>query len=168
MTNALLESAEGREWPHKIFHDQSPRKNVAGPGGDRSCDLLITKRTRIRLSNRGRHRQTDIKRDGKREREVVGRGFVITLNLWIVYLLIMLIVTFEQVHAFLFGVYGPFKNISLISSRSFIEGGRKPCTRRKTTWPSVGRTWLSHIWPELGSNHSGEKPNELRVNSLIH
>ena len=23
-------------------------------------------------------------------------------------------------------VYGPFKNISLISSRSFIEGGRKP------------------------------------------
>ena len=27
---------------------------------------------------------------------------------------------------FLFGFYGPFKNISLISSRSFIEGGRKP------------------------------------------
>ena len=25
-----------------------------------------------------------------------------------------------------FGFYGPFKNISLISSRSFIEGGRKP------------------------------------------
>ena len=41
-------------------------------------------------------------------------------------------------------------------------------TRRKTTWPSVSRTWLSHIWPELGSNHSGEKPNGLRVNSLIH
>ena len=27
---------------------------------------------------------------------------------------------------FWFGFYGPFKNISLISSRSFIEGGRKP------------------------------------------
>ena len=40
--------------------------------------------------------------------------------------------------------------------------------RRKTTWPSVSRTWLSHIWPEPGSNHSGEKPNGSRVNSLIH
>ena len=27
---------------------------------------------------------------------------------------------------FLFGFYGPFKNISFISSRSFMEGGRKP------------------------------------------
>ena len=27
---------------------------------------------------------------------------------------------------FWFGFYGPFENISLISSRSFIEGGRKP------------------------------------------
>ena len=41
-------------------------------------------------------------------------------------------------------------------------------TRRKTTWPSVSRPWLSHIWPERGSNHSGKKPNGLRVNSLIH
>ena len=31
-------------------------------------------------------------------------------------------------------------------------------TRGKTTWPSVSRTWLSHMWPERGSNHSGEKP----------
>ena len=46
--------------------------------------------------------------------------------------------------------------------------GENRSTRRKTTWPSVSRTWLSHIWPELGSNHSGEKPNGLRVNSLIH
>ena len=44
---------------------------------------------------------------------------------------------------FLIGFYGPFKNMSLISSRSFIKGGR-------------------------GSNHSGEKPNGLRVNSPIH
>ena len=46
--------------------------------------------------------------------------------------------------------------------------GENQRTRRKTTWPSVSRTWLSHIWPERGSNHSGEKPNGLRVNSLIH
>ena len=30
-TSALLESAEGREWPKKVFHDQPPRKNVADP-----------------------------------------------------------------------------------------------------------------------------------------
>ena len=46
--------------------------------------------------------------------------------------------------------------------------GENRRTRRKTTWPSVSRTWLSHIWPERGWNHSGEKPNGLRVNSLIH
>ena len=46
--------------------------------------------------------------------------------------------------------------------------GENRRTRRKTTWPSVSRTWLSHIWLERGSNHSGEKPNGLRVNSLIH
>ena len=32
----------------------------------------------------------------------------------------------HYVEIFWFGFYGPFKNISLISSRSFIEGGRKP------------------------------------------
>ena len=45
-----------------------------------------------------------------------------------------------------FGFYGPFKNISLISSRSFIKGWAK--TREageKTTWPSISRTWLSHV-----------------------
>ena len=31
--------------------------------------------------------------------------------------------------------------------------------RGKTTWPSVSRTWLSHMWPKRDSNHSGEKPN---------
>ena len=56
------------------------------------------------------------------------------------------ITTFEHVHGrllylvfylhekeifFLFGFYGPFKNISLISSRSFIEGGRKPVNPEK-------------------------------------
>ena len=37
--------------------------------------------------------------------------------------------------------------------------GENRRTRRKTTWPSVSRTWLSHIWPERGSNHSSEIPN---------
>ena len=45
--------------------------------------------------------------------------------------------------------------------------GENRRTRRKITWPSVSRTWLSHIWLERGSNHSDEKPNGLRVNSLI-
>ena len=70
---------------------------------------------------------------------------------------------------FLFGFYGPFKNISLISSQSFIKGGRKPENlEKKKHLPSVSRTWLSNMWPEQGSNHSGEKPNGLRVNSPIH
>ena len=54
LTTALLESTEGRECPKKIFHDQYLRKNVAGPVEDRTRDLLITSRTRIRLSLRGR------------------------------------------------------------------------------------------------------------------
>ena len=33
LITALLKSADGREWPYKIFHDQSPRKNVADPAG---------------------------------------------------------------------------------------------------------------------------------------
>ena len=41
-------------------------------------------------------------------------------------------------------------------------------TLGKTTWPSLSRTWLSHMWPKRSSNHSGEKPNGLRVNSPIH
>ena len=41
-------------------------------------------------------------------------------------------------------------------------------SRGKTTWPYVSRTWLSHMWPEQGSNHSSEKPNGLKVNSPIH
>ena len=40
LTTDRLESAEDREWPQKIFHDQFPRKNVAKPSGDRTCDLL--------------------------------------------------------------------------------------------------------------------------------
>ena len=42
LTTALLESAEGREWPQKIFHDQSPRKNVADLGGGWTRNLLVS------------------------------------------------------------------------------------------------------------------------------
>ena len=55
LTTALLESAEGTEWPLKIFHDQSPRKNVADFGGGWTRDLLVSRWTRIQLSHRGRH-----------------------------------------------------------------------------------------------------------------
>ena len=43
--------------------------------------------------------------------------------------------------------------------------GENRRTQGKTTWPSVSRTWLSHMWLEWGSNHSCEKPNGSRVNS---
>ena len=66
---------------------------------------------------------------------------------------------------FLFGFYGPFNNISLISSNSSSKVGKN---RRKNTWPSISRTWLSHMWPELGGNPSGEKTNRLRIISPIH
>ena len=33
LTTALGKSVDGREWPQKIFHNQSPWKNVAGPVG---------------------------------------------------------------------------------------------------------------------------------------
>ena len=58
---------------------------------------------------------------------------------------------------FLFGFYSPFKNISLNSSIV----GENQRTRAKTTWPSISRIWLSHLWTERGSNHSSEKPNGL-------
>ena len=65
----------------------------------------------------------------------------------------------------LFGFYGLFKKISLISSWSFIKGGRKLENLRKTTWPSVCRNWLPNMWIERGWNRSSEKPNGLRVRS---
>ena len=76
---------------------------------------------------------------------------------------------------FWFGFYGPFKNISLISSQLFIKGGQKlektgePRENHLTihtqtlAFPHVTRTWLSHMWPERGLSHSSEKPTGLRV-----
>ena len=54
LTTAILDSAEGREWPQKILHDKAPRKKVARPGGDRTGDFLISSRTGNWLSHRGR------------------------------------------------------------------------------------------------------------------
>ena len=34
--------------------------------------------------------------------------------------------------------------------------GENRRTRGKATWPSVSKTWLSHMWHKRGSNHSGE------------
>ena len=48
-----LESAEGREWLQKIFHDQSPQKNVADPAGDRTRNLLIIRQTCIQMNHWG-------------------------------------------------------------------------------------------------------------------
>ena len=53
LTSAPLESAKGREWPLKIFHNQSSRNNVARPSGDYIRYLLITSRMGIRLSYQG-------------------------------------------------------------------------------------------------------------------
>ena len=89
----------------------------------------------------------------------------------------MMIMTVWGLHLFFFFFFFFFFDLGFTAlSRIFhlyradrsSKVGENRSTRRKTTWPSVSRTWLSHIWPELGSNHSGEKPNGLRVNSLIH
>ena len=69
---------------------------------------------------------------------------------------------------FLICVLRPFQEYFTYRADRSSKVGENRRTRRKTTWPSVSRTWLSNIWPEPGSNHSGEKPNGLRVNSLIH
>ena len=42
----------------KIFHDQPPQKNVAGPSGDRTHHLLITSWWHIWLSHRAKHKLT--------------------------------------------------------------------------------------------------------------
>ena len=54
---------------------------------------------------------------------------------------------------FLFGFYGLFKNISLISSRSFIEGGRKPIFDLQVTPMFPSKFGVS--WP-FGSGKEAE------------
>ena len=54
LSTALLESAEGKEWPLKIFYGQSTQKSVVKPSGDLTCYLLITSGMCIRLSHWGK------------------------------------------------------------------------------------------------------------------
>ena len=44
----------------QMFHDQPPRKSVAGPGGDRTRNLQIISQTRIRLRHRGRQKSVEL------------------------------------------------------------------------------------------------------------
>ena len=74
----------------------------------------------------------------------------------------------EFFFCFVFFSYGPFKNISHIEPTVHQRWAKTGEPRKKNTWPSVSRTWLSNMWQERGSNHSGEKPNGLRVSSFIH
>ena len=64
----------------------------------------------------------------------------------------------------LFRFYGPFKNISLLSSRSFIKGGRKPENPEKN-YLTIRKQNLT--FPHM-TRAICEKPNGLRVNSPIH
>ena len=53
---ALLESAEGKELPQKIFRDQISTKECCRPnvGEGSNPNILITSRLRIQLGHRGR------------------------------------------------------------------------------------------------------------------
>ena len=63
-----------------------------------------------------------------------------------------------------FGFYGPFKNISVISSQSFIKGGQKSeNTEKKPPDHLYAELGFPTCDPERGSNHSGEKPNGLTL-----
>ena len=46
---------------------------------------------------------------------------------------------------YLYRFYSPFMNISLISSRSFIKGGRKPENPGKNHLTIRKQNWLSHM-----------------------
>ena len=54
------------------------------------------------------------------------------------------------------GGYGPFKNISLISSRSLIRGGGKPEYPEKNHLTYRCRTWHLTYDPSEARTHSGE------------
>ena len=58
---------------------------------------------------------------------------------------------------FLFGFYGPFKNISLISSRLLIRGGGKPEYPEKNHLTYRCRTWHLTCDPSEARTHSGER-----------
>ena len=51
----FLNQQKGENDCRKYFNYQSPQKNVADLGGGRTRNLLVSSRTRIQLSHRGRH-----------------------------------------------------------------------------------------------------------------
>ena len=65
-------------------------------------------------------------------------------------------------------VLWPFQEYFTYIEQIVHQRWRKLENPGKTTWPSISRTWLSHMWPEGGSNDSSEKPNGLRVSQLSH
>ena len=78
------------------------------------------------------------------------------MSAWISMCICSLIKAFIDV-VFLFGFYSPFKNISLILSRSFIKGGRKPehqgkkhltSHKQNLAFPHVTRARLEPQWWE--------------------
>ena len=77
-----------------------------------------------------------------------------------------------KVYGFFFFFYLGFTALSRIFHLYRADRSSKVGENRRTwgknTWLPLSRTWLSHVWPERGSNHSGEKPNGLGVNSPIH
>ena len=61
------------------------------------------------------------------------------------------------------GFYSPSRLFHLFWARPIArdENGR---SLRKTTWPPAGRTWLFHMWSELGSNP--QRWDDERFNAL--
>ena len=101
--------------------------------------------------------------------------FFLYLFWWIIYFYVMILHIVHEFFKFYLFFFFFFFDLGFTAlSRIFhlyradrsSKVGENRKTRRKTTWPSVSRTWLSHIWPERGSNHSGEKPNGLKILSL--
>ena len=100
-----------------------------------------------------------------------GSCFVIYLGILTFFIYFFFIYFFFSFILFYF-VYLVFTALSRIfhlyrADRSSNVGENRR-TPGKTTWPSASRTWLSQVRPERGSNYNGEKPNGLRVRSLIH
>ena len=65
----------------------------------------------------------------------------------------------ETEEFFLFGFYGPFKNISLISSQSFIKGGGKP--------ENPGKKHLTIRKQNLAFSHDPSETRTIAVRNLM-
>ena len=72
LKTALLDSAGGREWPQKIFHDQSPRRNVADHGGDWTRDFLVSSRIQLSVMLTDEHWVGPVTMDWTRSQAIRG------------------------------------------------------------------------------------------------